>query len=169
MCFVKALIGYISLPLPIFPKLSSHCFIQIGWVTWAIWAAVKKCLIQVRLGTEVLRTPSSTRLGFKLTTSRSWQYTSCHWNAFSNHYASSDYLQSQWYDESPRTVICGISTALFLFSTWLTQWYANIAALLWHSRVSCSWTLFIWATFEILYSNLLTFQLHCSRTASLKK
>ena len=29
------------------------------------------CLVQVRLGTEVLRTPSSTQPGFELTTSRS--------------------------------------------------------------------------------------------------
>ena len=38
------------------------------------------CLVQIRLGTEVLRTPSPTRPGFELTTSRSWQYTSCHWH-----------------------------------------------------------------------------------------
>ena len=42
-------------------------------------------LLQVRLRTEVPRTPSSTRLGFELMTSRSWQYSSCHWDACSNH------------------------------------------------------------------------------------
>ena len=51
------------------------------------------CLVQVQLRTEVLRTPSLTRLGFNLTTtSRSWQYISCHWDACSNHLAISDFL-----------------------------------------------------------------------------
>ena len=40
-----------------------------------------KCLVQVRLRTEVLHIPSSTRAGFELMISRSWQYISCHWNA----------------------------------------------------------------------------------------
>ena len=40
-----------------------------------------QCLVQVRLRTEVLRTPSSTRAGFELMISRSWQYISCHWDA----------------------------------------------------------------------------------------
>ena len=44
-------------------------------------------LVQVRLGTEVLCTPSSTWQGFELMTSRSWQYISCHWAACSNHSA----------------------------------------------------------------------------------
>ena len=35
-------------------------------------------LVQVRLATEVLRTPSLTRPGFELMTSRSWQYTPVH-------------------------------------------------------------------------------------------
>ena len=35
--------------------------------------------------TEVLRTPSSNPTGFKLMTSRSWQYISCHWDACSNY------------------------------------------------------------------------------------
>ena len=38
-------------------------------------------LVQVRLRTEVLRTPSSIRPGFELMTSRLWQYISCHWDA----------------------------------------------------------------------------------------
>ena len=49
-------------------------------------------LIQVRLMTEVPSTPSSTRLGFKLMTSRSCQYISCHWDTCSNHSAISDFL-----------------------------------------------------------------------------
>ena len=36
-------------------------------------------LVQVWLRTDVLRTPSSTRAGFELKTSTSWQYISCHW------------------------------------------------------------------------------------------
>ena len=39
--------------------------------------------------TEVLRTPSSTRL--ELMTSRSWQFTSCHWDTCSNHLAISGF------------------------------------------------------------------------------
>ena len=31
--------------------------------------------------------------GFELTTSRSWQYTSCHWDACSNHSAISDFFK----------------------------------------------------------------------------
>ena len=42
-------------------------------------------LIQVRLRTKVLSTPSSTRLGFEFMTSRSWQHFSCQWDACSNH------------------------------------------------------------------------------------
>ena len=42
-------------------------------------------LVQVRLRTEVLCTPSSTRPGFEILTPRSWQYLSCHWGACSNH------------------------------------------------------------------------------------
>ena len=40
-----------------------------------------KCLVQVQLRTEVLRTPSSNRAGFELMISRSWKYISCHWDA----------------------------------------------------------------------------------------
>ena len=39
--------------------------------------------------TEVLRAPSLTWLGFKLMTSRSWQYISCHWDTCSNYLAIS--------------------------------------------------------------------------------
>ena len=53
-----------------------------GYLIWA----------QVRLRTEALRTQSLTQLGFKLMTSRSWQYISCHWDACSNHLAIRDYL-----------------------------------------------------------------------------
>ena len=37
-------------------------------------------MVQVRLRTEVPRTPSSTRPEFELMTSRSWEYSSCHWD-----------------------------------------------------------------------------------------
>ena len=43
------------------------------------------------ISTEVLHTPSSTRLRFELMTSRYWQYASCHWDACSNHLAISDF------------------------------------------------------------------------------
>ena len=45
---------------------------------------------QVRLRTEVLRTPSVTPPGFELMTSRLWQYISCHWDTSSDHSAISD-------------------------------------------------------------------------------
>ena len=48
-------------------------------------------LVQVRLRTEVLRTPNSTWLGFELLTSRSWQYIPCHWDACSNHSSINDF------------------------------------------------------------------------------
>ena len=58
-------------------------------------------LNQVRLiRTEVARTPSSTRQGFKSMITRSWQYISCHWETCSNHLDISDFGQetlcSQW-------------------------------------------------------------------------
>ena len=40
-------------------------------------------LVQVRIRTEGLSTPSSTWPGFKLMISRSWPYISCHWDACS--------------------------------------------------------------------------------------
>ena len=43
----------------------------------------------LRLRTEVLSIPSSTRLGFELMTSKSWQSIPCHWGACSNY--------SNWY------------------------------------------------------------------------
>ena len=57
---------------------------------------IKDIFIQVWLRTEVLSTPSLTRLGFELVTSRSWQYFSCHhWDACSNHLAISDFKKKQ--------------------------------------------------------------------------
>ena len=47
-------------------------------------------LVLVQLRTQVLCTRSSTRLEFKLMTSISWQYISCHWDACSNNRAISD-------------------------------------------------------------------------------
>ena len=69
------------------PKSQAGVLYWVGhWIKLPIaWFPGMIGLVQVRLGTEVLRTPSSTRQGFKLTTSRSWQYTSCHRDAFSNH------------------------------------------------------------------------------------
>ena len=48
----------------------------------------KMFLVKVRLRAQVLRTTS---WGFRLMTSRSWQYTSCHREACSNHSAISDF------------------------------------------------------------------------------
>ena len=50
-------------------------------------------LVQVRLTTEVLCTPSSTQPGFELKISSSWQYILCHWGTCANHLAISDFLQ----------------------------------------------------------------------------
>ena len=60
-----------------------QAYINPKW-KWIFW-------VLVRLWTEVLRTQSSTQLGFELVTSRSWQYISCHWDACSNLSAISDY------------------------------------------------------------------------------
>ena len=67
---------------------SSIWCLQIGFFLsyWLVF------LVQVRLRTEVLHTPSSTRPGFKLTTSRSWQHISSHWDACSYHSTISDWL-----------------------------------------------------------------------------
>ena len=59
---------------------------------WTYYNKSNIFLVQVRLRTEVLRTLSLTRLGFKLMTSRSWQYIPCHWDACSNHLAISDLI-----------------------------------------------------------------------------
>ena len=48
-------------------------------------------LVQVQLRTEVLHIPSSPQLGFERMTSISWEYLSCHWDAYSNHSAISDF------------------------------------------------------------------------------
>ena len=53
-----------------------------------------KLLFLLYLGQKYyIRTPSSTRPGFELLISRSWQYISCHWDACSNHSAISDLYQ----------------------------------------------------------------------------
>ena len=68
-----------------------------GRPTWTCTGIIHTCSIvglifwvQVRLRTEVLCTLSSTWQGFEMT-SRSWQYTSCHWDACSNYSAVSDF------------------------------------------------------------------------------
>ena len=61
------------------------CDSNIGHTRYIFW-------VQVRLMTEVPPTPSSTRTGFELMTSRSWQCSSCHWDACSNHQAISDLI-----------------------------------------------------------------------------
>ena len=48
-------------------------------------------LVLVPLRTEVLHTPSSTWLGFKLMTSKSLPCISCHWKGCYNHSTVSDY------------------------------------------------------------------------------
>ena len=70
---------------------------------------------QVRLRKEVLRTPSLTRLGFELMTSRSWQHISCHWYPCSNRLAISDCMQKK----ISYSLIAGITdSCLFWFSVW---------------------------------------------------
>ena len=66
-----------QMPVPPFSYFpTTHTYNLISWV-------------KVRLRTEVglLRTPSSTRPGLELMTSRSCKYISCHWDACSNHLA----------------------------------------------------------------------------------
>ena len=70
------------------PSCKDNAF-QMGEATWA---AIKTFLVQVRLRTEVPITPSSTRSGFELMTSRSWQYISCYRDACCNYSAISDFL-----------------------------------------------------------------------------
>ena len=56
--------------------------------------SLKIFLVQVRLRTEVLRIPSSTRPGFEPMTFRSWQYIPCHWDACSNSSAVSQFVDN---------------------------------------------------------------------------
>ena len=70
-------------------------------------------LDQVWLRTEVLRTPSSTRPGFELMTSRSWQNVSYHWDACSNHSAISDFL---------RGIILGVKYDVWIMCILLQIW-----------------------------------------------
>ena len=49
-------------------------------------------------------TPSSTWLGLDLMISRSWQYISCHWDACSNHLASSTLVYWLWLSSLSRTL-----------------------------------------------------------------
>ena len=71
-------------------------------------------LVQVRLRTEVLCTPSSTQPEFKLMTSRSCQYISCHWDACSNHSAISN-----WKSVTILDVMIQIHAPGVLFITYL--------------------------------------------------
>ena len=54
----------------------NRVYFETGWETIQI-----VFLVQVRLRAEVTMHPISTLPGFKLMTSRSWQYISCHWDA----------------------------------------------------------------------------------------
>ena len=68
---------------------------QIKIISWSYqqktnWQRVKYIWFKLWLSAEVLHTPSSTRPGFKLMTSRSRQYIPCHWDACSKHSAISD-------------------------------------------------------------------------------
>ena len=71
-------------------------YISCHWPTCSNHSVIsdykKIFFVQVQLKKEVLRTPSSTQPRFKLITSRSWQYISCHWelDVCSNHSAISD-------------------------------------------------------------------------------
>ena len=50
--------------------------------------------VKVQLKTEVLHTLSSTRPGFELMISRSWQYISCLWDACCNHSSINDFSRN---------------------------------------------------------------------------
>ena len=75
-------------------------FISQLYIYWSIYGmecnewSIVFILIQVRLRTEVPSTLSSTRPGFELMPSRSWQYISCHGDACSNHSAISDFTHT---------------------------------------------------------------------------
>ena len=66
----------------LFYNMVLRCVLPFFFFLWA--------LVQIQLRTEVLCTPSLTRPGFELMTSRSWQYILCHRDTCSDHSAISD-------------------------------------------------------------------------------
>ena len=85
----------------------------------------QKLIYLYLFGTEVLRTPSLTQPGFELMASRSWQYTSCHWDACSNHSVISDIRgalwtvrvmippeSSEWANSTAKAACCKVATNL---------------------------------------------------------
>ena len=61
------------------------CYFKVSWLWNIICSFMYIMFSSSTTWAEVPRTPSSTRPGLELTTSRLWQYTSRHWDAFSNH------------------------------------------------------------------------------------
>ena len=77
--FMVLCLHYVPVHLKLSLSLNVCAALPTLWETWVVMSCV--CIIffdQVQLRTEVLRTPSSTRLGFELMTSISWQYISIH-------------------------------------------------------------------------------------------
>ena len=68
----------------------SFCFICVlacGWVHIQRYFWIK-----YDLGQKYYYAPPTPRPGFELMNSRLWQYSSCHWDACSNHLAISDFV-----------------------------------------------------------------------------
>ena len=98
-----------SAPPPFYTLLYIYMYVLSSW--WLFF-------VTVRLRIEVLSTPSLTRPGFELMTSRSWQHTSCHWDTCSNHLAISDF--SHTYQHKPLRKIKWSSAV-----TWLTAHFTG--------------------------------------------
>ena len=70
--------------------LSESCYLEFFCSSWTRDRSTSHPLVQPDFGS------------IKLTTSRSWQYTSCHWDTCSNHLAISDFsLPCRLYDYTP--------------------------------------------------------------------
>ena len=93
-------------------------------------------LVQVRLRTEVLRTPRSTRPGFKLMTSRSWQYISCHWDSCSNHLAFSDLSRHELLNWNHWWIL--IELISFIGKLKNYWWKCMVTVVTTYPRISCS-------------------------------
>ena len=84
--------------------------------------------VQVLLRTEV-HTLSATWAGFKLMTYRSWQYSSCHWDAWSNYLAIGDSSQlgffTLYFTQEPHERLI-IAHILIVISTQIILFFFNI-------------------------------------------
>ena len=128
----------IGFPLPVDSQLLQFSTIRCLFLLF---------LVQVRLKIEVLSTLSSTRQGFELMTCRSWQHTSCHWDACSNHSAIGHTL---------KPVMCLDSITL---NWWAEQEFLSFSFLLFNSWqlvsertfiVICDHTLFLVVVLTIM-------------------